>query len=177
MAGLIPDWKSFSDPRNSIHKPAQMGPMWMQASHLTGAPIDELIWMEDPPSSSYPACIAVKTAELQSWEAGDKMLFYLSRGVMEKKLNIAKTETISAIAEELARAHPKIFNLDRFKLEYNGEESREAFREDLKKIRLNNIGRFPTLTIHPFGSEKGVMITGYRPYEALLAAVQQVTPL
>jgi len=176
MGGLIPDWTEFSDPLNSIHKPAQMGPMWMQAGHLTGRPIDDMIWMSDPPSSSYPACIAVKTAQLQSPEAGKQMLFRLSEAVMTNRKNIAKTEAIAEVAEDLAKDHPEIFDFARFKKEYNGDLSREAFREDLKKVKLNKVGRFPTFTISN-DQEQGVIITGYRPYEALLEAIQQVVPL
>jgi putative protein-disulfide isomerase len=176
MGGLIPDWTEFSDPLNSIHKPAQMGPMWMQAGHLTGRPIDDMVWISDPPSSSYPACIAVKTAQLQSPEAGQRMLFSLSEAVMENRKNIAKTEVIAEVSENLANDHPQIFDFGRFKKEYNGDLSREAFRQDLQKVKLNKIGRFPTLTISN-GKERGVMITGYRPYEALLEAIRQVAPL
>lgn len=175
MGGLIPDWKDFSDPLNSIHKPAQMGPMWMQASHLTGRPIEDLIWIKDPPSSSYPACMAVKTAQLQSKEAGKQMLYWLSKSVMEEGKNIARTEVIAEVAEQLDDAQPELFDRDLFEKQYNGEECRQSFRKDLNQVKLNKIGRFPTLTLS-CGS-KGIMITGYRPYEALLDAVKQVMQL
>jgi putative protein-disulfide isomerase len=176
MGGLIPDWTEFSDPLNSIHKPAQMGPMWMQAGHLTGRPIDDMIWITDPPSSSFPACIAVKTAQLQSEEAGKMMLFKLSGAVMVNRKNISKTAVIAEVAESLAKDQPEVFDFERFKKEYNGDLSREAFRQDLKKVKLNKIGRFPTLTISNH-KEQGVIITGYRPYDALLEAIRQVVPL
>ena len=176
MGGLIPDWTEFSDPLNSIHKPAQMGPMWMQAGHLTGRPIDDMIWISDPPSSSYPACIAVKTAQLQSPEAGKQLLFTLSEAVMANRKNIAKTDVIAEVAEDLSKNQPEVFDFGRFKEEYNGDLSRDAFRQDLQKVKLNKIGRFPTLTISS-GNEQGVIITGYRPYDALLEAVRQVVPI
>ena len=176
MGGLISDWTEFSDPLNSIHKPAQMGPMWMQAGHLTGRPIDDMIWISDPPSSSFPACIAVKTAQLQSREAAKQMLFRLSESVMQNRKNISKTEVIAEVAIDLSMDLPEVFNFDRFKKEYNGEQSREAFRQDLQKVKLNKIGRFPTFTISG-GKEHGVIITGYRPYEALLEAIRQVAPI
>src|SRR5690606_3447517 len=175
MGGLIPDWNEFSDPLNSIHNPAQMGPMWMQAGHLTGRPIDDMIWISDPPSSSFPACIAVQTAQLQSWEAGKQMLLRLSESVMQNRMNISKTEVIAEVAGSLANDYPEIFDYDRFKKEYNGDLSREAFRQDLKKVKLNKVGRFPTFTISN-NQEQGVIITGYRPYEALLEAIRQVVP-
>jgi putative protein-disulfide isomerase len=176
MGGLIPNWEEFSDPLNSIQNPSQMGPMWMQAGHLTGRPIDDMVWISDPPSSSYPPCIAVKTAQMQSPEAGKLMLFRLSEAVMENRKNISKTEVISEVAEALANDHSDIFDIERFKNEYNGDLSREAFRQDLQKVKLNKIGRFPTFTISR-GKDHGVMITGYRPYEALLEAIRQVPSL
>jgi putative protein-disulfide isomerase len=176
MGGLIPSWEEFSDPLNSIQNPSQMGPMWMQAGHLTGRPIDDMVWISDPPSSSYPACIAVKTAQMQSPEAGKQLLFRLSEAVMENRKNISKTEVISQVAEALAKDHPEVIDFERFKKEYNGDLSREAFRQDLQKVKLNKIGRFPTFTISSHKGH-GVMITGYRPYEALLEAIRQVAPL
>lgn len=179
MGGLIPTWKEFSDPLNSIQNPSQMGPMWMQAGHITGRKIDDMVWMVDPPSSSYPACIAVKTAQLQSDRSGKLILQALSEAVMQHRKNISKTEVIAEVAETIAKRHPDIFDFVRFKKEYNGDLSREAFRQDLQKVKLNKIGRFPTLTISN-SQGKGVMITGYRPYEALLEALHQVakpTPL
>ena len=176
MGGLIPDWTEFSDPLNSIHKPAQMAPMWMQAGHLTGRSIDDMIWISDPPSSSFPACIAVKTAQLQSPEAGKHMLLRLSEAVMENGRNISKTAIIAEVAEGLARDRPEIFSFDHFKKEYNGDLSREAFRQDLKRVKLHKIGRFPTITIIS-AKGHGVLITGYRPYKALLEAIRQVVPL
>jgi predicted DsbA family dithiol-disulfide isomerase len=176
MGGLISDWNEFSDPLNSIHKPAQMGPMWMQASHLTGRAIDDLIWIKDPPSSSYPACMAVKTAQLQSKEAGEQMLYWLSKAVMEEGKNIARIEVIAEVAEQLSEAQPGLYDRELFEKEYNGEQCRQSFIEDLNKVKLNKIGRFPTLTLS-CGSKNGIMITGFRPYEALLEAVTQVRPL
>lgn len=176
MGGLIPSWKEFSDPLNSIQNPSQMGPMWMQAGHITGRKIDDMVWMVDPPSSSYPACIAVKTAQLQSNEAAELMLHALSEAVMQHRKNITKTEVIATVADILVQQHPEIFDLERFKKEYNGDLSRDAFRKDLQKVKLNKIGRFPTLTISN-SQGKGVMITGYRPYDALLEAIRQVVVL
>jgi protein-disulfide isomerase-like protein with CxxC motif len=69
MAGMIADWGSYSDPLNSVSRPLQMGPIWREAQHLAGVAVDDRIWALDPPASSYPACLAVKAAELQSADA------------------------------------------------------------------------------------------------------------
>jgi len=169
LAGMIPDWTSFSDPINSVAKPAQMGPVWMEAKHITGTKIDDSIWVTDPPSSSFPACIAIKTACLQSKEAEEKMLFALRKAVMENGLNISKDTVLSQIANDLAIEFPDLFDVKRFRKEYNQEKSREELRKDMNEVKFHRIGRFPTLAIRRRGYQT-MMVTGYRPYDMLLSA-------
>ncbi|HEY6900977.1 MAG TPA: DsbA family protein, partial [Puia sp.] len=45
MGGLLPSWNNFNDKLNSIRKPIQMGPEWMHAKYLSGAEIDNRIWI------------------------------------------------------------------------------------------------------------------------------------
>ena len=40
MGGMISGWDRYDDPVNAVHRPAQMGPVWMQAQHTSGMPID-----------------------------------------------------------------------------------------------------------------------------------------
>lgn len=175
LGGMIPDWDQFTDPLNMVERPAQMGPMWMEARHITGAPLDESIWMSDPPTSSYPASIAVKTAALQSEEAGNVLFHHLQEAVMTKKINIAKNENIQEVAYALSQDNKSVFDYERFVQEYNNEASREAFRANLRLARYNRIGRFPTLTMTRRGGT-GIMLTGYRPYQVLLDAFTQIAP-
>ncbi|MCE7042873.1 DsbA family protein [Dyadobacter sp. CY312] len=172
MGGMIPDWKKFNDPFNSVSRPAQMGPIWMEAQHKTGAEINDLIWIENPPASSYPACIAVKTAGLQSFEASEMYLRAVWKAVMVDSLDISKKEILLKIAGDLNISKSVAFDFDRFENEYNNELSRDAFRNDLRQISYNKIGRFPTMTLTKAG--KGLIMTGYRPYEALVEAFDQL---
>lgn len=171
MSAMIADWNTYNDPLFSVQKPIQMGPVWMEARHTTGADIHDHIWVSDPPSSSFPACLAVKTAEIQSSQAADQMLFALREAVMKKGLNIAKESVISAVAEELAALMPGEFDLERFKREYNQSECRNLLRQDLKEVKLHQVGRFPTLIVRKKGYQS-VMLTGYRPYETLVSAFE-----
>ncbi len=175
MGGLINDWKSFHDPMNVISRPAQMGPLWMEARHISGMPINDHIWMKDPPGSSYPACIAVKCAELQSAAAGELYLRSLREAVMLHGQNIGKQEILVDVAENLAAQAPLIFDVVRFTEDLNEEAARAAFREDLRNVRYHNISRFPTLTLRR-PQQKGVMIVGFRPYDVLQDALKQVAP-
>src|SRR5215217_1789774 len=57
MGGLIPNWNSYTDPMNIVSKPIQMGPVWLEAKYKSGMPLQDKIWFQDPPASSFPACI------------------------------------------------------------------------------------------------------------------------
>lgn len=175
MGGLLPDWNSYNDPMNAVSRPLQMGPVWMEARYVSGMPIQDRIWYEDPPTSSYPACIAVKCAELQSVEVGEQYLRCIREAVMLEGRNIAKNEVLIDEAVKLAQKLPQVFDAAQFENDLKQGAGREAFRQDLQKVRYYQIGRFPTLTLQR-PSQPGVMITGYRPYSVLLDALSRVAP-
>ncbi len=171
LGGLIPDWQSFSDPLHSVHRPAQMGPSWYEVRHLTGMPVDEMIWLEDPPASSYPACVAVKAAARQGATVEEAYLRRLREGVMLERRNIARREVLLELFGEVAGATP----CGRFRRDLGGEEALTAFREDLKDAGYRNIGRFPALVLRGTGG-RAVLIVGYRPYPVLREALAAVAP-
>lgn len=169
MAGMIPDWNRYNDPMNSVSRPFQMGPVWQHASEVTHVKMNSMIWFEDPPGSSYPSCIAVKTASLQSDEAGIELLSELRKALMIDGKNIAKKSVIFDVASNLRTGG---FNFTQFEEDWNAQRGLDLFRDDLRKVRYHQIGRFPTITFAgPNG--KGVMITGFRPYEAILEAFEE----
>lgn len=162
---MIPDWNSYNDAMNAVSRPLQMGPVWMHASEVTRVKMRYDIWHLDPPSSSYPACIAVKTAGLQSDKAAEQYLFEMRRCMMEEALNISRAEILLSIAETVPGMDAK-----RFARDWNAGLGKQPFREDLKKARFHGIGRFPSLTFLD-GAGKGSMIVGYRPFEVLEQAL------
>lgn len=173
MGGMIPHWQNYNDPVNSVSKPIQMGPIWMHASEVTQVKMKYSIWHEDPPSSSYPACIAVKTARLQSAEAAEKYLYEIRRALMDEGLNIAKQEVLLDAAKKL---DADSLDFDLFLKDWNEGRGKEAFRQDLQKAKYHSIGRFPTLTFQN-QEGKGVLITGYRPYDILVKSLNHVQAL
>lgn len=175
MGGLLPGWKSFNDPLFSVSRPMQMGPVWHEASVESGMKIYDKIWVEDPPASSYPACIAVKCAELQSPEAGIKYLRMVREAVMLHGKNISKQEVLISAAESLSNNWPAFLDTQRFRHDLSESDNGiEAFREDINEVQSRNITRFPTLIIRSL-NKSSIMITGYRPYAVLLDAIRQVT--
>src|SRR5690606_16936730 len=101
LCGMIPDWATYRDDMNAISKPLQMGPVWMHASEVTHVPMKYGIWHEDAPASSYPACIAVKTAGLQSRKREELYLLHVRKSLMEKGVNIARPAALLEIAKHL----------------------------------------------------------------------------
>jgi len=166
LGGMIPSWPKYNDPLNSISVPAQMGPLWMYAGELTQSKMCHSIWVEDPPHSSFPPSIAVKTAGLQSAKAAERYLLDMRVAMMEEGLNISKDDVLLAIARHIQIEE---FDFDRFVQDWRAGNGRQPFREDLCETRFHGIGRFPTLT---FQSRRGpgIILVGYRPYEVLVEA-------
>lgn len=170
MGGLLPDWQKFDDPLNAVSRPAQMGPYWLQVQHLSGMPLDELIWVEDPPASSYPAGLAFKAAELQGAEIAEQYLRRLREGVMLERRNIAHWNVLVELAHEVPG-----MDAARLLADLQDTPATEAFREDLKDVSYREIGRFPTLILRvPDG--RATIIVGHRPYDALREAVAYIAP-
>ena len=174
MGGLIADWASYADPFNSVSRPVQMAPQWIEVHHLTGMPIESRLWIDDPPQSSYPACIACKAAELQSPQFGERYLRRLREAVMMEQRNIGGREVLVSLAEELGQATD--FDAKRFVNEMDGPAAIEAFREDVKAARYRGIGRFPALVLQRPESP-GLLMVGYRPYAMLRAALRHLAPM
>lgn len=172
MGGMLRDWKHFNDPMNSIEHPSQTGPLWMEAKHTTGQPMDESIWIDDPVDTSYLACIAVKAAGMKSPGAGEAFLRELREAVMMQKKNIGRKDVILDIARTL---HDRgILDYEDFREDFSSDEAADLFREDLNLVKVKNISRFPTLLISYGG--RTVQITGYRPFPVLLDAFRALEP-
>ena len=175
MGGLLPGWKNYNDSINAVSKPIQMGPVWMHAGQLSGMPLNHNIWMVDPPASSYPACMAVKCAGLQSVEAAENYLRLAREAVMIHGENISKQEVLLRLAKQLKSMLTR-FNYSLFKKDLTGDRGIEAFRSDLQEAQYHNINRFPSLVVKNKRNE-AVLISGYRPYHLVLAAIQPLASL
>jgi predicted DsbA family dithiol-disulfide isomerase len=173
MTGLLPNWKRYNDTVNSVSRPLQMGPVWMHASQLSGVPMKYDLWHKDPPASSYPACIAVKSAMLQSESAGELYLNYAREAVMTRGLNISKSEVLLLLAKTLASDAGDIFDYARFESDWKKGAGCESFVEDLKQTRLEGIQRFPTLVMSSPGKES-VSVVGYRPYSVMIETFEKL---
>lgn len=171
MGGLLPGWQHYADHQNSIVRPAQMGPLWMQAGAMMDTPIAHRIWVEDPPATSYLACIAVKCAALQSAEAEKLYLYFVRKAVMIHGLNIARLETLKEVAQCIADIH-KAFSVKQFEDDMKNGRGKEAFNKDLQEVKYRGINRFPALLVKR-PSAGSILITGFRPADVLLKIISE----
>jgi predicted DsbA family dithiol-disulfide isomerase len=154
-----------------------MGLQCYQVRQLTGMPLDEQVWRDDPPSSSYPACLAVKAAERQSPGAGEAYLRRVREAVMLRRRNVARGEVLMELAQDVA-GDPSlgfVFDAERFVDDLLGSEVKEAFHDDLRQVAYRNISRFPTLVLRVEG-KLGIALAGYRPYEVIRRALVELIP-
>ena len=170
MGGLLPAWNSFHDPLHAVSRPAQLGPVWMHAQQTTGVPINYNIWAKDPPASSYPSCIAVKCAGLQSFHAAEQYLRMAREAVMKDGLNIAKRDVLIQVAWQIATNGPGLLNVDQFIKDFDEGKGYEPFRQDLHDTQIQHIARFPALIIRQH-AKRTVMVTGYRTSAALIEII------
>jgi putative protein-disulfide isomerase len=150
-----------------------MGSLWFQAEKTSGMPMSHRIWKEDPPLSSFPACIAVKSATLQSPVAGELYLRLIREACMLRAENISKPDVLFGVAESL-RSHDIDFDYDRFQKDYKGERGKASFRKDWNETRSRDIHRFPSLLIK--GEMGSIMLAGYRSYASLVEHVFRIAP-
>lgn len=165
MGGLLPGWESFSDPVNAISRPIQMGPVWMHAAQVGNVPINHHIWLKDPPSSSYLACIAFKAVALQSEEYAIEYFRMMQKTCVQDGINISKYDALVQLAGTIKNLYPA-FDTELFKLHLVNGEGKQAFQKDLTEIASLCIQRFPTMIIRQ-EEKPSLMITGYRPYSDL----------
>lgn len=173
MGGMISGWNNYHDTLHAVSRPIQMGPVWMQAKQLSGCELNDTIWFTDPPASSYPACVAVKCAALQSEQIAAQYLFKLRTAVMLEAKNIAKKEVLIAVAAALANENP-LFDAGKFAVELTSQRAIDAFRADMQETKYRGIRRFPSLLLQVTDTKKSLLLTGNRPFEAIASCITQL---
>lgn len=152
MGGLLPDWSYNS---GGISKPSDVAHHWDEASLHYEMPIDGNVWIEDPLDSSYPSCIAVKAAQMQSKEKAVSFMRILREKLYLDKKNIAKWENIAEAA--------KIAGLNVEKLKADYDDAEELFQQDLNLGKSLGVRGFPTLFFAD-ATNSQLMVYGSKPY-------------
>lgn len=114
--------------RRELDQPQQLALQALEASAQSGMPVDARMWLEDPPASSHPACIAVKAAAEQG--VAGTYLRRLREGIFCRR---RKLDSAEVLIDE-ARAVPGL-DLQRFRIDLRSHATLEAFAADLERAK------------------------------------------
>lgn len=176
MGGLVEDMSHFYDAVNQIGSTAQVAPHWREVCQRTGQPIDERVMEDivDPHWSTWPACIAVKAAQLQGDAIGDKYLRRLRRAIMTERVNVSERDAQLRLAQDVEG-----LNVEQLQEALDNGAAMQAFVADRQLMREYGATGFPTLLFlnhnGPDGPT-GMLVNGYRSSETYDQVVQRVAP-
>jgi protein-disulfide isomerase-like protein with CxxC motif len=147
---------------------------WLVVADRTGMPLDPLLWVESPITTSYPACMAVKAAAHQAADGGYAYLRRLREGLLCERRRL---DHVEALVEEARNAG---LDVERFRIDLRSHGTTEAFGVDLEhSARLADLAAavderylsrssggapLPALEFSGAGGERWVI--GFQPYEA-----------
>jgi predicted DsbA family dithiol-disulfide isomerase len=103
---------------------------WLDVAADGLVPTDPRVWTENPLSSSYPACQAVKAAQEQGWELAYRYLRRLREGIMFERRKLDHPESLLEAA-----GHVRHLDRQRFEIDLFSEAITEAFGADLEEVR------------------------------------------
>ncbi len=133
MGGLMGKWsEDFYDPLYKLSggDAEAMAKHQEETSIKTEMPVDPSFWLENPPASSHPACIAVKAASFQGAELEDTFLRRIREGFLTEKRQLDNKEALLKLAGEVTS-----INVERLRKDIDSDAARQAFREDWEATR------------------------------------------
>ncbi len=172
MCGLVEDINKFYDPANNIGGEnwyRQVAAHWLDASRHHGMPVDEEVFydIKDEFRSTYPACIAYKSAEFKDEALAKRFLRRMREAAAAERQAIHRLEIQEILAQEVGLAP------DQFMEDIKNGKAEWPFREDLQEYRSRGNTGSPTFLIHNF---KGIeiILRGYQRFESFESAFQKI---
>lgn len=186
MGGLMEKWsEEFYDPTYDLHggDAEALARHQEEVSLINKMPIDTGFWLEHPPKSTYPACIAVKAVGFQSCDLEDLFLRRVREGFLTEKRRLDDPEELLKLAAEVSG-----IDVDRMRRDMKSEEVLEAFHRDfeaarnpLPEARDTKVveGRrrysFPTVILWNFDGQYKIL-DGDSTYQEYLGAIKILAP-
>jgi protein-disulfide isomerase-like protein with CxxC motif len=174
MGGLVKDIKEFYDPLNKIGGEfwyLQVAEHWLEASSVHGMPVDttQFTKYHNEFTSTWPANIAVKAAELQNKELAWKYLRRLREAAAAEALPIHRLEEQLRLAKEVG--------LDASKMREDIESGKayEEFLKDIEECRKREITGFPTFLIKRVKDGFEIIKIGYRKYPEFKKILEEIS--
>ena len=172
MGGLVADMRQFQDPRAGIGGKdwyKQVAAHWLEASQQHKMPVDEQIYFDIKGEvfSTYPACIAVKAAQQQGDELGNRYLRALREATSAERKNIQQQEVQLQIALELG------LDGQRFTNSINSGEAEQAFKDDLALCQQKGVKGFPTFLLK-YGDQE-VMLRSFNRFQIFESWINELS--
>jgi len=134
---------------------------WLEAAEKSQMPLDPRLWAEAPPSSSYPACMAVKAASEQGVAAAERMLRSLREGFFCFRRKLDSPDSLLQVAREAG------LDGGRFRVALESNAIVEAFGADLEETRSVSSAELPILS---FGDQVIPASAAYPAWRAAAVA-------
>jgi putative protein-disulfide isomerase len=116
-------------------RPVEQLRAWLEAAARTGMPVDPRMWLDAPPRSSYPACLAVKAAAEQRLDG--PYLRRLREAFAVDGRRADNPDALVALAAEVEGV-----DVDRFRVDLGSNAIVEAFGADLDRARTGAAPRW-----------------------------------
>jgi predicted DsbA family dithiol-disulfide isomerase len=100
----------------------------LEAAAASGMPVDPRLWLDAPPKSSYPACLAVEAAAEQGLDG--PYLRRVREAIMCERVKADTADALTALARDVPG-----MNVDRFRVDLGSNAIVEAFGADLDRAR------------------------------------------
>ena len=146
---------------------------WLDAGDASGMPVDPRLWLDSPPKSSYPACLAVKAASEQGQPVACAYLRRLREGFACERRRLDTTDGLMGAARETPG-----LSFARFEVDLQSNAIAELFAADLDRAadvaeqhHAAGTGRVRMPSIEFRGGGGDVHgVYGVQPAEAYVAA-------
>lgn len=165
MAGLIQSIEEVTGSDSAFHRPDQIAMQWDEAAHFTGMPMASDLWLTSPPSSSWPACAAVKAAQRQDPVKGERYLRRVREAGMFEGLDVSDAALLERLAAEAE------LDAARFGQDLESGAAGDALAEDLGLAA--ELGAVSTPSFFLEGPGGRVALRGSRPFEDLVGALEE----
>lgn len=171
MGGLVESVKNFNDPVNKINAMnfyTKMGDYWLAASDRHKMPVDPSFFQEYKTDfrSSWPACLAVKAAQMQDEELAARYLRRLREAGLAECRPIHRRKTQMELADEIG------LDSARIKEDIDSGAAGHAFETDMQEYHTQGGEAFPFYILRtPAGEE--LPLNGYVSSMALEKLIEE----
>jgi putative protein-disulfide isomerase len=111
-----------------FRKPVETMRHVLDAAEASGMPVDPRVWLDAPPRSSYPACLAVKAAAEQRLDG--PYLRLVREGMMAGRRALDTPDALTDVARQVPG-----LDVDRFGIDLRSNAITEAFGADIERAR------------------------------------------